>query len=358
MSAPVLIMAGGTGGHVFPGLAVADALRAHAVPVTWLGARGGMEEDLVQRHQLPFEAIEVQRLRGKGLLRWMAAPFQIVRAVSQALRVLRRLRPRSVLALGGFAAGPGGLAAWLMRVPLVVHEQNRIPGLTNKVLMRLAKRRLCGLDGPFARRVGATAVGNPVREQILNTPAPVERGLAGDGKRRLLILGGSQGARFLNQNLPKALAMIEPQRRPSVLHQCGARNLQATVEAYADAGVTADVQEFIADMAASYCNAELAVCRSGALTVAELAAVGLPSLLVPFPFAVDDHQTANAQWLVDANAAELMPEDQTQVPDLAKRIDALLNNPEKLQAMAVAARALAPLGAAQKVAETCMEVAR
>lgn len=358
MSAPVLIMAGGTGGHVFPGLAVADALRTHAVPVIWLGARGGMEEGLVKRHELPFEAIEVQRLRGKGLLRWLAAPFQILRAVRQAITVLRRTRPRSVLALGGFAAGPGGLAAWLLRVPLVVHEQNRIPGLTNRVLMRLAKRRLCGLDGPFARKVGATPVGNPVREQILATAPPSERGFAQSGRRRLLVLGGSQGARYLNQSLPQALALIDPERRPTVLHQCGARNLEATKAAYATAGVRAEVEEFIADMAVTYSNAELAVCRSGALTVAELAAVGVPSLLVPFPYAVDDHQTANAQWLVDANAALLLVESSTQATDLAEHIDSLVNDPQRLQTMADAARKLAPKCAAQKVAQICMEVAQ
>ncbi len=358
MSAPVMIMAGGTGGHVFPGLAVADALREQAVPVAWLGSRGGMEEGLVGRHQIPFEAISVDRLRGKGIARWLRAPFQILRSVTQALGVLRRLRPRSVLALGGFAAGPGGLAAWLLRVPLVVHEQNRIPGLTNRVLMRLAKRRLCGLDGPFARRVGATAVGNPVREAILNLPEPAQRGLASDGRRRLLVLGGSQGARYLNQTLPAALAQIPTEQRPQVLHQCGAGNLAATEAAYADAGVAVDCREFIADMAEVYAKAELAVCRSGALTVAELAAAGLPAILVPFPYAVDDHQTANGQWLVDAGAALLMAESKTSAADLASALGELYAHPQRLQQMAGAARAMSPAGAAQKVALACLEVAR
>ena len=357
MSGPVVIMAGGTGGHVFPGLAVADALRAESVPVTWLGAIGGMEEGLVQRQQIAFDGIVVNRLRGKGMLRWLQAPLAVARSVLQAVRVLRNRQPRSVLALGGFAAGPGGLAAWLLRIPLVVHEQNRIPGLTNRVLMRLARRRLCGLDGPFAQQVGATAVGNPVRQSILDLPDPAQRGVA-SGALRVLVLGGSQGARFLNQTVPEALALLPASDRPQVLHQCGANNLEQTRQAYQNAGVEAQCQEFIADMAATYAHADLAICRSGALTVAELAAAGLGSLLVPFPYAVDDHQTANAQWLVDHQAARLMAEDGSGPQAMAEVLGTLLADPNKLREMAQAARALAPVGAAEKVAQACLEVAR
>ena len=352
-----MIVAGGTGGHIFPGLAVADALLAKAAPVTWLGALGGMEEDLVQRHQIPFDGIAVNRLRGQGLLRWLLAPLAVARSVLQAALVLRKRQPRCVLALGGFAAGPGGLAAWLLRIPLVVHEQNRIPGLTNRVLMRLAKRRFFGLDGCFAQQIGATAVGNPVRHSILDLPAPARRRVA-MGPLRLLVLGGSQGARFLNQTVPQALALLPAINRPQVLHQCGAGNLEQTREAYRQAGVEARCHDFLADMAATYANADLAICRSGALTVAELAATGLASVLVPFPHAVDDHQTANAQWLVDHHAAKLMAEGGGGAQAMARILEALLADPGKLREMARSARALAPAGAAENVAQTCLEATR
>ena len=353
-AAPVLIMAGGTGGHVFPGLAVAERLSAQSVPVSWMGSVGGMESRLVPEHGVPFNGIAVQRLRGQGLLSRLLAPWHLLRAVWQALTVVRRLQPRAALALGGFAAGPGGLAAWLLRVPLVVHEQNRIPGLTNRILSRLARRRLFAFAGEQQRRLQAEVVGNPVRETILGLPEQVRP--HDQGPLRLLVLGGSQGARYLNQTLPQALAQLGD-LSVQIRHQAGAAHAEATQQAYQAAGVHAEVSPFIADMAQAYAWADLVVCRSGALTVSELAAAGVGALLVPFPHAVDDHQTANGQWLVEAGGAELVQEAEVDATALAQRLRSLLGDRGRLAAMARASRALAPLGAADRVAGICLEVA-
>lgn len=352
MTAPVMVMAGGTGGHVFPGLAVAAALQARSVPVVWLGARGGMEERLVPSRGIVFEGIAVRGLRGKGLWRKLALPLDLLRAVWQAHGVLKRTAPRCVVSFGGYAAGPGGLAAALGRMPLVVHEQNRIPGLTNRVLARLARRVLSGFPDVFA---GGQWVGNPVRAEIASLPAPNLRFAARSGPLNVLVLGGSQGARVLNQTLPAALALLEPGLRPNVWHQCGQAGLEATTLAYQNAGVAARVTAFIDDMAAAYAWADLAVCRAGALTLAELTAAGLGAWLVPYPHAVDDHQTANARWLVDAGAAELIPESGLSAELLAQRLRALGTRAE-LQAMAERARALAAPDSADRVAATCIEV--
>lgn len=353
MTAPVLVMAGGTGGHVFPGLAVAAALKARNVPVVWLGAEGGMEATLVPKHDIPFRAIQVSGVRGKGWVRKLRMPADLMRAVWQARRVLRSTQPRSVLSLGGYAAGPGGLAAWLMGKPLLVHEQNRIPGLTNKVLARLARRVLTGFPDAFAGR--GQWVGNPVRAAIAELPPPADRYADRHGPLRLLVIGGSQGARALNRVLPLALAALSPASRPQVKHQCGAKMLDEARASYADAGVAAEVTPFIDDMADAYAWADLVLCRSGALTVAELIAAGLPALLVPYPHAVDDHQTANAQWLIDAGAAVLLPESEMTASTLCAQLTSLLGDRSRLLAMANAARALAKIDAAAVVANACME---
>ncbi len=353
MSAPVLIMAGGTGGHVFPGLAVADALRERNVPVVWLGAEGGMEQRLVPSRGIAFEAIRIGGLRGKSWQRKLKLPLELLRASLQARRVLRRVQPRSVLSLGGYAAGPGGLAAWWLRRPLIVHEQNRIPGLTNRVLARLAKRVLAGFPDAFAKR--AEWVGNPVRRSIAEIAAPSERLSMRHGRMRLLVLGGSLGARALNRNLPAALALIPEPVRPEVIHQCGEKLLAEAQDSYAKAGVHARVVAFIDDMAEAYAWADVAVCRAGALTLAELTAAGLGAVLVPYPNAVDDHQTANARWLVDAGAAQLIADADLSPPDLAQRLQALIADPANRLAMAQNARALARTDAAERVATACME---
>lgn len=300
----VLIMAGGTGGHVYPGLAVAHALRARGHEVVWLGAPESFESRTVPAQGIAMEYVQVSGLRGKGLLKLLTAPLLILRAIRQALAVLSRVRPDAVLGMGGFAAGPGGVAAWLKRIPLFVHEQNATAGFTNRQLARLARQALQGFDGALA---GGITVGNPVRAEVAALPPPAQRYAGRSGPLNLLVVGGSQGAKALNEKLPAALARIAPEQRPQVRHQ-GGRTVEVAQAAYAQHGVQAEVTPFIQDMAGAYAWADLVVCRSGASTVAELATAGVASVLVPFPYAVDDHQTANAGALVKVGAAELIQE--------------------------------------------------
>lgn len=353
-SAPVMIMAGGTGGHIFPGLAVAECLRAQGVPVVWLGAVGGMETKVVPAHGIPLSTVAVGGLRGKGLRTRLLAPLMLLRALCESLIVMHRTKPRSVLSMGGYVAGPGGVAAWLLRRPLLVHEQNRVAGFTNRKLASLARRVLTGFADALPN---AAWVGNPVRAAIASLPAPAQRIGARAGRPRLLVLGGSLGARALNLAVPKALAQLAPAERPEVLHQCGGRGLGEARAAYAQAGVEANVVTFIDDMAGSYGWADLAVCRAGALTLAELTAAGLGAVLVPFPHAVDDHQTRNAEALVAIGAAELIQERELDAQLLAQRLGVLLPDRARLTAMATAARTLAKPDAAQVIAAACMEVA-
>ncbi|HET8897356.1 MAG TPA: undecaprenyldiphospho-muramoylpentapeptide beta-N-acetylglucosaminyltransferase [Rhodanobacteraceae bacterium] len=356
-AAPVLIMAGGTGGHIFPGLAVADALAADGVPVVWLGAAGGLETRLVPAHGIALETVSIGGVRGKSWATRLASPWRLAKAVLAALAVLRRVQPRSVLSLGGYAAGPGGLAAWLSRRPLLVQEQNRIPGVTNRMLARLARCVLAGFADAFPATTRAEWVGNPVRAEIAGLPSPAERLAGRTGRARLLILGGSLGARALNQCVPAALAQIDAAKRPEVWHQCGARGLDEARAAYASAGVVARVEDFIDDMAAAYAWADLAVCRAGALTVAELAAAGLGAVLVPYPHAVDDHQTRNAEALASVGAARIQPERELDDARLADTLTALCGDRPRLLAMATAARTLARPDAAAIIAQRCLEVA-
>ncbi|HEX5953975.1 MAG TPA: undecaprenyldiphospho-muramoylpentapeptide beta-N-acetylglucosaminyltransferase [Rhodanobacteraceae bacterium] len=355
--APVLIMAGGTGGHIFPGLAVADALRARDVPVLWLGAEGGMENRIVPEHRVAMRTLHVKGLRGKGLRRRLAAPWMLARALIGAWRVLREANPRSVLSMGGYVAGPGGIAAWLQRRPLLVHEQNRIAGFTNRVLARCARRVMSGFSDAFPARARAEWTGNPVRADIAMLPAPAERLAHRAGAPRLLVLGGSLGARTLNLGLPNALSRIPADRRPEVRHQCGAAHSDATCAAYARVDVQASIEPFIADMAAAYAWADLVICRAGALTLAELAAVGLGAILMPFPYAVDDHQTRNAEGFVAVGAAELVQDRDFDATRFAGMLERLLRDPDKLLAMANAARTLAKPDAAAVIAQRCVEVA-
>jgi len=354
MNAPVLIMAGGTGGHIFPGLAVARELRARGIPVLWLGSAGGLETRLVPQAGLALETLAIGGVRGKGLLTTLMAPLRIVRAVVAAGRIVRRVRPRCALALGGFASGPGGIAARLARVALVVHEQNSIPGATNRALSHFAQKLLCGFSGAFAH---GEWVGNPVRPEIAAVAPPAQRLAGRTGAPRLLVLGGSQGARALNERVPQALARLSALQRPQVRHQCGAKFADAARAAYAQAGVEADVEPFIDDMAGAYGWADLVVCRAGALTLAELAAAGAASVLVPFPFAVDDHQTANARAWVNAGAALLLPENEAGAERLAALLGELLGDRARLLAMAQAARTLAKPDATARIADVCLGVA-
>lgn len=355
MNGPVLIMAGGTGGHIFPGLAVAQALRERGVPVAWLGAEGAMETRLVPQAGIELHTLAIGGVRGKSARTRLLAPLRLTAALLAALRLLRRLRPRAVIGFGGYAAGPGGLAAFLRRRPLLVHEQNSIAGVTNRVLARLAQRVLAGFPDVLPR---AEWLGNPVRQDIAALPPPGRRLAGHSGPPRLLVLGGSLGAAALNTTVPQALALLAPGERPLVRHQCGRGHDETTAQAYAAAGVEAQVAPFLDDMAAAYGWADLVLCRAGALTVAELAAAGLASVLVPYPHAVDDHQTGNARFLADRDAALLLPQAELDARRLAAELGRLLADRERLLAMALAARACARPDAAARVAEICLEVAR
>ncbi len=345
----VMILAGGTGGHIFPGLAVAHALRARGAQVGWLGADGGMETRLVPQHDIVIDTIAVKGLRGKGVGALLTAPLRVLRAVRDAARVLRRRQPAAVVSFGGYAAGPGGIAARIAGIPLLVHEQNRAAGLTNKVLAKAAQVVMTGFPQTFAHEV---VVGNPVREAIAAVAPPAEREFNHGGPLRLLVLGGSQGARALNNAVPQAVAALG--QPLAVVHQCGEKMLEESRTAYADAGVAAHVEPFIADMAGAYAWADLVVCRAGALTLAELCAVGVGSVLVPFPQAVDDHQTRNAEYLVERGAAILLKQGDTLAAHLQAVLAGLAADPDKRFAMADAARSLAKPDAAERVADAVL----
>lgn len=351
----VLVMAGGTGGHVFPALAVAECLRRQGAHVEWLGSRGGMEARLVPGRGFPFHTMAVRGLRGSGVTGWLLAPARLLRAVVAAVRVLRRVRPAVVLGMGGYVSGPGGLAAWLLRRPLVIHEQNAIPGLTNRVLSRLAVAVLEAFPGSFPGAAGALHTGNPVRADIAALPPPAARLATPRNGFRLLVLGGSQGARALNETVPAALAMLAPRLALDVRHQAGERNLVRARDAYARHGLAVDPVPFIDDMAASYAWADLVLCRAGAMTVAELAAAGCAAVLVPFPHAVDDHQSANAHHLSDAGAAVLLPESELEPARLGALLEELAGARDRLLAMAESARRLAVPDADRRVARCCLE---
>ena len=349
---PVLIMAGGTGGHIFPGIAVAEELRSRGVPVVWLGAEGGLETRLVPQHDLPIETVRISGLRRKGALRLLAMPLQMARAVLAARRVLKRHAPRSVLSMGGYAAAPGGIAARTLRIPLIVHEQNRVAGVTNRMLARHARRVLTGFRGVFANEQW---VGNPVRASIAALPGPVRRYAEHFGALHVLVLGGSQGAQSLNSALPEVLHRRGARLAVVVRHQCGEAHYEKARAAYQAAGLAAEVVPFEKDMAGAYAWADLVICRAGALTLAELAAAGAPAILVPYPHAVDDHQTRNAEAMVAAGGARLVAEGDDFVRRLGDAFEQL-GERAKLVPMGVAARTLAKPDAARDIADACLEV--
>ncbi|MCC7258610.1 MAG: undecaprenyldiphospho-muramoylpentapeptide beta-N-acetylglucosaminyltransferase [Gammaproteobacteria bacterium] len=347
-------MAGGTGGHVFPALAVARALRARQEQVVWLGTRTGLEARIVPAEGFELETIRVAGLRRKGIVAWLVAPWRLAVALADALAVVRRRRPKVVLGMGGFASGPGGVAAWLTARPLVIHEQNAVAGLTNRLLAGLAREVLEAFPGSFSGRRGALLTGNPVRDDIAALPAPEERLAGRQGALRLLVLGGSQGARVLNETVPRALASLPVSARPEVWHQAGEATLALAREGYAAAGVAARVEPFIGDMAAAYGWADLVVCRAGALTIAELCAAGLGALLVPFPGAVDDHQTRNAAHFVAAGAGVLLPQATLSSARLAAEI-AAVDRGIALE-RCTRARSLARPGATGQIATLCQQL--
>ncbi|QRQ87803.1 undecaprenyldiphospho-muramoylpentapeptide beta-N-acetylglucosaminyltransferase [Cupriavidus oxalaticus] len=355
MTAPrtLLVMAGGTGGHVFPGLAVAQALREQGWNIVWLGNRTGMEATLVPKHGIPMEYIQFGGLRGKGLLTKLLLPLNLLRAFWQSIGALRRVRPNVVLGMGGYITFPAGMMASLLGRPLVLHEQNSIAGLANKVLAKVADRVLCAFPDTLP---GGEWTGNPVREELAHLDAPEARYGQRTGPLRILVVGGSLGAAALNEVVPKAIALLPQSERPVVTHQAGARQIDTLRANYAAAQVPAQTLPFIDDMARAYADADLVICRAGAMTVSEVAAAGVAALFVPFPHAVDDHQTTNAKFLSSQGAALLVQQQDLTAEGLAQTI-ASLTRPQ-LKDMARMARGLAKPEATRRVAEVCSQLAR
>jgi UDP-N-acetylglucosamine--N-acetylmuramyl-(pentapeptide) pyrophosphoryl-undecaprenol N-acetylglucosamine transferase len=357
---PVIIMAGGTGGHVFPALALARLLRDRQREVIWLGTRRGLEARVVPADGFPVEWLSVGGLRGKGVATLLSAPFTLARSLLQALAVMRRHRPSVVVGLGGFVTGPGGVAAFLCRRPLLIHEQNAVAGFTNRCLARIAREVLVAFPDAFPPSAKRRVIGNPVRREIASLPAPAERFAARDGSLRILVVGGSLGAARLNGQLPGAFALLQQRGLAAfdIRHQTGEKHLAATEAAYGAAGVSARVSAFIEDMAEAYGWADLIVCRSGALTVSEVAAAGLGAVLVPYPHAVDDHQTRNADYLVQGGAAVRIADADADIPRLADALATLCADGRRgLLARAQAARALAQPDATERLYERCLAAA-
>ena len=347
----ILIMAGGTGGHIFPGLAVAHEMRAAGWEVVWMGARGGMEERLVPPRGYRTAWIRAKAARGKGLVQKLLLPANLLYSFWESARLIRALKPNVVLGLGGYVAFPGGMMASLLNRPLALHEQNAVPGLANRVLSTVSDKVMVA----FPRALGSAEwTGNPVRDEIAAMTPPEDRFRGRTGATRILVVGGSLGAQALNEAVPKALALLSTP--VSVVHQSGEKHLQALKRNYADARVEGELVAFIDDMARRYAEADLVICRAGAVTVAELSAGGMASILVPFPHAVDDHQTANARFLAEKGAAILVPQREMTAEKLASLIGSL--DRAKLLDMAKKARALGKPDAAALVARRCMEIAR
>ena len=354
---PVMIMAGGTGGHVFPALAVAEELRGRAQPVVWMGTRKGLEARVVPAAGIEMEWIAVAGLRGRGAGAWLAAPFRIALAVAQALAAMWRRKPAVVLGMGGFVSGPGGMAAWLCRCPVLIHEQNAIAGTTNRLLSRIARRVFEAFPDSFPGGIAAELVGNPVRREILDLSSR-DRGseARSRGATHVLILGGSQGARVLNERVAPAIAQLPGRVSVGIWHQAG-RGLETARRGYAEHGLDARVDDFVDDMANAYAWADLVICRAGALTLAELAAAGLGAILVPFPYAVDDHQSRNAECFASSGAGLVIPEREFTTQRLARELSVLLEQPARIADMGAHARALALPGALRRIADACLEYA-
>ncbi|HEY0634538.1 MAG TPA: undecaprenyldiphospho-muramoylpentapeptide beta-N-acetylglucosaminyltransferase [Gammaproteobacteria bacterium] len=358
----IIIMAGGTGGHVYPGLAVAEALRARGVEVSWLGTHRGLEAQLVPKAGIAIDYIAISGLRGKGAVGWLLAPLRLTIALVQSLAVMWRHRPAAVLGMGGFVTGPGGVAAKLLGRPLLIHEQNAIAGMTNRWLSRIADAVLEAFPATFAPKAYVMPTGNPVRAAIAAVAEPQQRYAQRSGPLRLFVVGGSLGAQALNETVPQAVALLPQENRPLIRHQTGQKHFDAAQQAYDKAGVQGELLAYVDDMAAMYEWADLVICRAGALTVSELAAAGVPALLVPYPHAVDDHQTANGHYLTDAGAALLVQQGELDAQRLAGLInefctDATRGRP-RLRAMAEAARALGRPAATAEVVAHCLAAAR
>jgi UDP-N-acetylglucosamine--N-acetylmuramyl-(pentapeptide) pyrophosphoryl-undecaprenol N-acetylglucosamine transferase len=358
----ILMMAGGTGGHVFPALAVAERLQSQGWEIHWLGTKAGLEANIVPKAKIAIHYISVKGLRKNGVLGWCFAPTRLLLAFFQSLSIIHKLKPDVVLGMGGFICGPGGVATWLLRYPLIIHEQNAIVGLTNRALSHLAVRVLEAFPGAFNAKAKAIYTGNPIRETLLGISAPAIRFTARrqkepQGPLRLIVLGGSQGALALNEICPIAIQKMSFEKRPVVWHQTGVKNDAAikTKAAYETAGLLARVEPFIEDMASAYEWADLVLCRSGALTVTELATVGIGSILVPYPFAVDDHQTANGRFLENVGAAKIIDQSCLSAENLAELLTELLSDRDRLLKMAEAAFRVAKRNALSEVVMYCVQ---
>ena len=353
---PILIAAGGTGGHVFPGLSVATVLQDLGLKVIWIGTEAGLESRLVPEAGIEMDRITIKGLRGKGKIKLLLAPWQLLRACFQSIKIVLRRKPQAVLGMGGFVSGPAGFAAWLLRKPLIVHEQNAVPGLTNKLLSLLAIQTLEAFPGTFQPNKKVHHLGNPVRHEIAEIDRPEKRLEGRTGSIRLLIIGGSQGAQILNEMLPDVLSTMSDHFE--IWHQTGENNLDQTKQNYTDAKVSARVEPFIANMADAYSWADLVICRSGAMTVTELAAAGVATILIPYPLAVDDHQTKNGQYLVNAGAAIMLQQKNMTKESLGNTLKVLSEDRPKLTEMACCARSLSCPDAAELVAAICLEVVK
>jgi len=351
----LLVMAGGTGGHVYPALAVAELLRSRGVSVTWLGTRQGLEARVVPTAGFPIDWVSIRGLRGHGISRWLVTPFLLMFSLVQAGLIILKRKPGALLGMGGFASGPGGVAGWLMRRPLLLHEQNSIAGTTNRYLAKLAKQVMTGFPNPRGL-TGTEHTGNPVRVGIAQLETPQTRISEHKDTLRILVVGGSQGARVLNETVPEALRLFVDEKALQLWHQCGKDRAEQVRQAYTTVAVDARVDEFIEDMAEAYAWADVVVARSGAMTVSELAAVGVASILVPFPYAIDDHQTHNALFLANNDAAILLPGSEFNAQALYKALLPLIENKDRVLEMAINARALAKPEATEHVAQRCMEV--
>jgi UDP-N-acetylglucosamine--N-acetylmuramyl-(pentapeptide) pyrophosphoryl-undecaprenol N-acetylglucosamine transferase len=352
MQKPIVVMAGGTGGHVFPALVVAEKLRQRGEVVIWFGTRSGIEARVVPAADIAIEWLNVQGLRGKGTATLLLAPFRLIRACWQALQMLRRIQPKAVLGMGGFVSGPGGLMAWLLNIPLYLHEQNSIVGLTNRILSRFATRSYFAFPDAATKIPRSEYLGNPVREEIAAIDEPDARLLPRINQPlQVLIIGGSLGAASLNRFLPLAIACLDGNQRPQVRHQCGEKHLQVCQQNYQAAGVKAEVVSFIDDMPEAYAWADLVVCRAGAITVSELTAAGLGSLLIPFPFAVDNHQYYNALFLQQHNAAQILLESDLSAESLALKLQYFQQNRPMLIEMAKQARSLYHADATERLVQ-------
>ncbi|WP_042411433.1 undecaprenyldiphospho-muramoylpentapeptide beta-N-acetylglucosaminyltransferase [Comamonas aquatica] len=347
-----LVMAGGTGGHIFPGLAVAHALREQGWRVHWLGAPGSMEERLVPPQGFPLETIDFAGVRGKGLLTLALLPLRLLKAFAQSLSVVRRVKPDVVIGLGGYISFPGGMMAVLAGKPLILHEQNSVAGMANKVLASVADKVFAAFPNALPK---AQWVGNPLRQAFLQQPEPAERFAGRSGPLKVLVVGGSLGAKALNDIVPQAVALLPVEARPQVVHQSGAKQIDALRANYAAAGVQAELTPFIEDTAQAFADADLVICRAGASTVTELAAVGVAAIYVPFPHAVDDHQTTNAHFMVDAGGGWLMPQPALNAQKLAE----MLQNMQRstLLNVALKAKTMQKIHATREVVAACEELA-